>query len=277
MTTRNNKKNKKKINAKASNYTGFIKSRSFKWTIIGTVIIVVIVLVAIFNPFFSAPTSISPDSYYKVSQGDLLSNGTSAVFFLSWIGCPIGATDSWAIYYGINSTTNIYNHVTLHTADPEDIYSSDTTGQPGLIFNGNFTFTYSGHKFAFYPLYMYNESMTGTATNKSLTTAQLIPHGLSLINNTYPAKVAAIFNKYSADIEYSHHLTTTILITGSHGTYIINSYMYSPVSGGILGSGTSGHGTWNPNPPEYVISRLDDSKTIKTAGGTFLEYLGKAQ
>ena len=46
-----------------------------------------------------------------------------------------------ATLYGINSTTNISSHVELHTADPADIYSSSTTGQPGLLFKGNFTFT----------------------------------------------------------------------------------------------------------------------------------------
>jgi ABC-type dipeptide/oligopeptide/nickel transport system permease subunit len=139
---KNNKNNNKnKQNPKKKNYTGFVKSRNFKWTVLGAAIIVVIVLVAILNPFFAAPSSIKADTYYKVSNGDLLSNGSSAVFFLSWIGCPIGATDSWAIYSAINSTTDIYSHVTLHSADPTDIYSNDVTGQPGLLFNGNISLT----------------------------------------------------------------------------------------------------------------------------------------
>ena len=91
LASKNNKKdnkNKKKNNTKKESYTGFLKSRNFKRTVIPAVIIVVIVLVAVFNPFFEPPASIHPDTYYKVSDGDLLSNGSSAVFFLSWIGCP---------------------------------------------------------------------------------------------------------------------------------------------------------------------------------------------
>ena len=280
MASKNNKKNNKstkKINTKKENYTGFIKSRNFIWTVIGTVIIVVIVLVAIFNPFFEPPASIHPDTYYKVSGGDLLSNGQSAVFFLSWIGCPIGATDSWAIYSAINSTSDIYSHVKLHTADPTDVYSNGTTGQPGLLFKGNFTFTTSGHKFTFYPLYMYNENMTGTVTNSKLNTSQLIPYGLNLINETYPARVAAMFYRYSNYTKYDHHLTTTVLITGPHGSYILNSYMYTPVSGGLLGSGTPSSGSWQPNTPEHVMSHLSESKSITDAAGTFSGYLSKVQ
>ena len=266
----------KKKEKNKPNYTRFFKTRNFLLTAIMAVIIVVIVVLAVLNPFFAAPAHITADKYNKVSQGDLLSNGSSAVFFLSWIGCPIGASDSWALYYGINSTTNISSHVELHTADPADIYSSSTTGQPGLLFKGNFTFTASGHKSTFYPLYMYNETMSGTVGNKPINES-LVSYGLSLINSTYPAKVAAMFNKYSSDITFKGHLTTTILITGPHGTYIFNAFMYAIIPGGVLGSGSPDHGQWSPNTPQYVMSHLGSSSHITKAASTFMGYLAKSQ
>jgi hypothetical protein len=261
---------------KKNNYTGFLKSRNLKWTVIVAAIIIIIVVLAVTNPFFKPPQSISAGSYYKVSDSDLLSNGSSGVYFLSWIGCPIGATDSWAIYYGINSTENISSHVQLHTADPSDVYSNETTGQPGLLFTGDFSFTDSGHKVTFYPLYMYNETMSGTTANKPIN-GSLVSYGLSLVNLTYPSAVAAIFNKYASDISYDNHLTTTVLITGPHGSYIFNSYMYPVVSGGVLGSGTADHGDWDPHTPQYVMSHLGTATNVQSGATSFMEHIAKAQ
>jgi hypothetical protein len=275
LTYKKNNNSDKKEREK-SNYTGFLKNRNFEWTVIAAAIIVIIVVLAVMNPFFAAPSKISSGSYYKVSNSDLLSNGSSAVYFLSWTGCPIGAANSWALYDAMNATTNVSGNVTLHTADPADIYSNGTTGQPGLLFNGNFTFGSSGHAFTFHPLYVYNETMSGTVANKSIN-GSLASYGLSLVNSTFPSRVAAIFNKYSQDITYKSHLTTTLLITGPHGTYILNAYMYAVVPGGILGSGQPGHGQWNPNTPQYVMSHLNKSASIKKAASTFQGYLGRAQ
>ena len=89
----------------------FWKNPQFIFSVIAAIIIVVIVVLAITNPFFSPPSKISPDKYYKISDHDLLSNGSTGIYFISWYGCPIGATDSWALYYAMNSTTDIYSHV----------------------------------------------------------------------------------------------------------------------------------------------------------------------
>ncbi|WP_337860987.1 DUF929 family protein [Ferroplasma sp.] len=266
---------KKKVTSKKEKFKAVVKNKNFIWSMVVAVIIVVIIVIAFAHPFFFAPSSIKPDSYYKISDGDLLPDGHSGIFFLSWLGCPIGATDSWAIYHGINSTTNISGHVELHSALKNDIYSNDITGQPGLLFNGNFTFNYKGNTFTFYPLYMYNETMTGTVNNGTIH-GSLASYGLSLINSTYPAKVAAMFNKYATDITYKGHLTTTFIITGPHGTYILNAFMYTPVSGGILGSGSPDPPDWSPNSPSYVMSHLGSSKTITGAASTFMSYVGKA-
>ena len=87
MSTKKNNIPGKKQGKNKPNYTGFFKTRNFLLTAIMAIIIVVIVVLAVLNPFFAPPAKITSSKYYKVSQGDLLSNGSSAVFFLSWIGC----------------------------------------------------------------------------------------------------------------------------------------------------------------------------------------------
>ncbi len=233
--------------------------------------LVIIIIIAVIAPYYSEPSSISPEKYTKVSHGDLLANGSSAIYYISWYGCPVGATDSWPLYYAMNSTKDIYSTVTLHHSNPNDIFASN----PGLLFNKNITFSNAGTKFTFYPLYLYNQTMTGTIHNKSLNSSARISYGLSLINKTFPSSVANIFNKYSSDISRKGHLTTTFIITGPHGAYIYNLFMYNPENATLLGHGTISH--WTPNSPQNVTANLNSSTTIKKAGSTFESYLTKVK
>ena len=256
----------------------FWKNRQFIFSVIAAIIIVVIVVLAITNPFFFAPSSISPDKYYKISDHDLLSNGSTGIYFISWLGCPIGATDSWALYYAMNSTTDIYSHVEYHQAYNQDIYSNaaGTVGQPGLLFKGTFSFQYNGKTVTFYPLYMYNQTMTGTVNNGKIN-GSLASYGLSLINSTYPSSVAKMFNKYAPDITYDNHLETTFIITGPHGAYIFNSFMYD---GGALGSGTyseTAQNSYSPYTPQHVMSGLSTDSTIISAAHSFEKNLTAVQ
>ena len=256
----------------------FWKNPQFIFSVIAAIIIVVIVVLAITNPFFSPPSKISPDKYYKISDHDLLSNGSTGIYFISWLGCPIGATDSWALYYAMNSTTDIYSHVEYHQAYNQDIYSNaaGTVGQPGLLFKGTFSFQYNGKTVTFYPLYMYNQTMTGTVNNGKIN-GSLASYGLSLINSTYPSSVAKMFNKYASDITYDNHLETTFIITGPHGAYIFNSFMYD---GGALGSGTyseTAQNSYSPYTPQHVMSGLSTDSTIISAAHSFEKNLTAVQ
>ncbi len=272
-TKSNDIKNKTKKNVEKSKLNDIIKNKNFKWAVIFAVIIVAIVVVAEVYPYiapFNAPASINPDTYYKVSNKDLLSNGSSAIFFVSWYGCPIGATNSWALYYAMNQTENISNDVSLHTAT-NDIYAY----QPGLLFNKDIIFKSNGNKFTFYPLYLYNESMTGTINNVSIKNSNLVSYGLSKIKSNMPSGVYNLFVKYKSTIASGNplHIATTIVITGPKGAYILNAFMYEPSSNGILGSGT--YNDWSPHTPQYVMSNINGSKTITTAASTFSGYLNK--
>ncbi|MEM0139586.1 MAG: DUF929 family protein, partial [Ferroplasma sp.] len=283
----NNGKNTGKKNGKHSvkakksmreQFKIFSKTKSFKVTVVLAILVIAIVMVAVLYPYiapFNAPSSITADKYYEISNKDVLSNGSSAVYFISWYGCPIGATDSWALYYAMNSSTNIYNHVKLHQAYKDDIYGNGTAGQPGLLFNGDFAFKYNSTTFNFYPLYMYNETMTGTISNGTIS-GTLASYGLSLINRTYPAPVAKIFNKYASDITYDNHLETTFLITGPHGTYMLNAFMYQPNSELGTGKYSTTDNTYVPHSPSYVMANLNSDTTITGASSVFMSYLGKA-
>jgi len=280
-----NKKSIKKGEGRAATVSGrhslkpkqeFWKKKQFILGIIAAIAIVILVIIAITNPFFSPPATITADKYYKISDHDLLSNGSTGIYFISWYGCPIGATDSWALYYVMNSTTNIYSHVEEHEAYNQDIYANaaETEGQPGLLFNGSFSFQYHGKMATFYPLYMYNQTMTGTVNNAPIH-GTLESYGLSLINSTYPAGVAKMFNKYASDITYKGHLETTFIITGPHGAYILNSFMYNPT--GTLGSGTwtdnPSTNTYQPYPPATVMSEMGSDSAIISAANNFEKNL----
>ena len=281
MANRNNKKGGAKTNTGRHGIKPkkqFRKNRQFIFSVVAAVVIVVIVVLAITNPFFSPPSRIFPEKYYKISDHDLLSNGSTGIYFISWYGCPIGATDSWALYYVMNSTSDIYSHVEYHQAYNQDIYSNatGTVGQPGLLFNGNFSFQYNGKTVTIYPLYMYNQTMTGTVHNGTIN-GSLTSYGLSLINSTYPASIAKMFNKYASYITYDHHLETTFIITGPHGAYIFNGFMYN---GGALGSGTyseTSSNTYSPYTPQQVMSGLSTDTPIIAASHSFEKNLTAVQ
>lgn len=257
---------KKKTLANKDKFKKIVKNKNFIWSVILVIVIVVIVIVAITHPFFLAPSNIKAGEFVKVSDSDVAPDGHIAIYYLSWYGCPIGATDSWAFYMTMNSTTNIYSHVILHHSSSSDIYPN----QPGLLFNGSFTFSYDKNTVYFYPLYMYNQTMTGTIDNKSIT-GTLASYGLSLINTTYPSAVAKLFNKYASDITYKGHLETSFIITGPHGTYMGYQLLYNP--GEPLGSVTDNN--WSSNPPSYVIDHLSSSSGIISASSTINSTIDK--
>ncbi len=281
MSSKSNK-NRKTNNNKGNNKVPvgtklkeIIRDKNFKWAVIFAVIIVAIVLTAEIYPYiapFNAPSSIKPNTYYQISNKDILSNGSSAVFFISWYGCPIGATDSWPLYYAMNSTENIRSDVSLHTSSPTDVYAN----QPGLLFDKNITFKESGNKFTFYPLYVYNESMTGTIHNKSISNKNLVSAALSEIKASMPSGVYNLFVKYKSTIASGSpsHISTTTIITGPKGTYILNAFMYAVPSSGILGSGLP-TSSWNANPPQHVMAGMSGSATITNPASTFSGYLNK--
>ncbi|MCI2413640.1 MAG: DUF929 domain-containing protein [Candidatus Aramenus sp.] len=195
------------------------------------------VLLAVFIAlFFSLPylhhssgsSAAAQDSFgtlIKVSnQG--YSNSTH-VYFISWYGCPFGATLSWPLYLALSH----YGHLDVST------HYSLTEGDigvpvPGLIFNkfvpnSTVQFTY---------LYIYNQYLNATPSGQPIPKSQLVQVGLQEINSSLPSWIGALV--YQWEIENPNfgfsqpialldgHIPTTLIITGPNGTWLMVGYPY---------------------------------------------------
>ncbi len=210
------------------------------------------------KPSFSAPTSTPWGSGEQISDSSFGSN--IHIYYISWYGCPFGATDSWAFFLALNSYlgTNLSNHgwTTLHTSVAGDVYGST----PGLLFSG-----FSYKNVVFQPVYVYNQTMKGTTSNVSISPSHLVSKGLSEINNTIPA-VSSLEYKYlyqlpiygktvSSFLQFSTpHVNTNIIITGPNGAWLFNGPIYNSSTLRKISSST-------PYTPQYV---MDHQKIIDT-------------
>ena len=259
--------NKNRGEQKKIKKAGIFKNKNFILGSILSVVLVIIVVLAVTNPFFIPPSGIESNKYYKISEYDLINGNKYAVYYVSWYGCPIGAADSWSLYYAMNSTENIYKDVQLHTSSSTDIFADN----PGLIFKDNITFNYKSKVITFYPLYLYNQTLTGTVNNKTISGSK-IAYGFSIINKTFPARVASEFYKYRGNITYDEHIETTMIITGPRGGYIYQGLLYNPENN----IGTGNENAWAPDSPAHVMSNLNGINAIKSSGNQFLGYIIKA-
>ncbi|KPV45871.1 hypothetical protein SE19_07990 [Acidiplasma aeolicum] len=192
------------------------------------IIIAVSIIIAalIIIPFAIQPFEEPSGKFFKVSShGDSRVN----ILLVSWLGCPIGASLSWPLYFALTHYGNV-SYYQWHS-DPSDVYP-DT---PGLIFTGfksndiNATF-----------IYLYNETLTGNAQNKTIN-GNLVDYGLSELKSSVNVSEYEIIKKYttqewisgsffqsSADSVSPHHINTVLLISGPNGTYFLNGGLYSP-------------------------------------------------
>jgi hypothetical protein len=205
-----------------------------------TAVVIVFVLIVggvlpIGNPFQSGPTpSFSPPqvlpwgSFAQVSNANFGSHVN--IYYISWYGCPYGAADSWVLY----NTMNHYGNASLaspntHHSSATDIYKNT----PGLLFyqkyyNANFTFD---------PIYLYNQTMTGTPLNTPIN-GSLLLYGLNETSLHLPSNVQAIEKNVMTKYDTkgfslptgiaNGHVNTNIIITGPHGAWVLNGALFSP-------------------------------------------------
>jgi hypothetical protein len=209
------------------------------------VIVVVIVIAAglvIYPDLSKGNNDVVLSKYIKISDNDLLSNGQSHIYFISWYGCPIGADNSWVLYKFINSCKKIVNNVELHTSKK---------GTPGLLFlNGssrlgeNISFNYAEKAFTFTSLYMYNQTMTGSVYNDPIPSSSRVSIALSVLKNNLPNSVYEAAKKWQTEVPIVNNVTdsiatwctyqglpmlvTMLIITGPAATVIHFWYMYQP-------------------------------------------------
>ena len=199
-----------------------------------------------YKPPFSAPNSTVWGGGEQISDSYVTANLT--VYYFSWYGCPYGATDSWAFYEAISSYTNstvIDNHITLHTSSSTDTYPNT----PGLLFS-----SFISGDLHFNPVYVYNQTMTGTPNNQPIPNSELVGTGIYEINQSVPSAIAQLEYHYMVQVPvkgtsaasfYSFnlpHVNTNIIIAGPHGAWIFDGPIYNPsVLVGLTPSYVYGH------------------------------------
>lgn len=259
------------------------------------VIAVIIVVVVIMSLLYIVPAlkSKSPDvvmgQYMKISNSDLLSNNSSAIYFISWYGCPYGADNSWAYYDLINSTQNISGDVALHESGSFDFYNNT----PALLFLGssgmgsygmNTTFSFGGVSFKFESFYMYNQTLTGTVKNAPINSSDLTSVGLSELKATLPLAIYNTAMKYQTQVNLQNyskpiadvegHLVTMEIITGPNGAFVHFGFMFQP--DGVIRTGpfnTSQGNYGNPMSPSYVFSHYKNMTGINNAKESLIDIL----
>ncbi|MEM4046574.1 MAG: DUF929 domain-containing protein [Metallosphaera sp.] len=194
-------------------------------------IIVIVIFFAI--GFRSSSPTVSAESAFtnivKVSSVDYAPNGTTQVYFISWYGCPYGATLSWPLYLALTHYGNVSVEPHLSLAEP------DLGGAiPGLLFE-NFQ-PNSSVQFHFY--YIYNQYLNATPSGQPLN-GEAIQIGLQELQTSAPNWVFNLVKEYQLNkttVLYNNnqlpialgspipHLVTTLIVTGPGGTWILLGY-----------------------------------------------------
>lgn len=196
------------------------------------------------QPSFTAPTSISWGKFTEISNENFAGAGQEDIYFITWVGCPIGASISWSLnytFYHYQGVTNVKTEG--HYSDPNE--AGDAASLPGLLFLDSFSYTNqnTGVKVYFHPVYMYNETLYAYASNNTpIASSNLVSAGLSVVNSSVPSGISSLVYKYtnlvninnlspntpSAFLSTPHHMNTVLVITGSFGTYMLNGELFTP-------------------------------------------------
>ncbi|MCY0858807.1 MAG: DUF929 domain-containing protein [Sulfolobaceae archaeon] len=198
-------------------------------------VIAVIILVGVLSYYylFVLPTSASIPAgvFVKVSNEDYAPLGKIEIYVQSWIGCPVGAAASWAIYLLISHYGKVEYYA--HYSDP---YDKSAPNIPGLIFL-NFT---PNSSIDFHIAYLYNEYLNATPNGTPIAVSQLIQVGEEELEHDFPAPIAQLIIKYETQVPIKQygkpsalyvsppHLNFAILITGPNGTYILTTPLVNP-------------------------------------------------
>ncbi|ABP95656.1 protein of unknown function DUF929 [Metallosphaera sedula] len=168
----------------------------------------------------------------KVSSTDYAPNGTTQVYFISWYGCPYGATLSWPLYVALSNYGNLTVIPHYSVAEPD---LANGAPIPGLLFQ---RFTPSSNvQFHFY--YIYNQYLNATPSGQPVNNADRVQVGLNELENMTPSWVVNLVEQYQlseTQVVYNGnqvpiamgssepHLVTTLIISGPGGTWIMLGY-----------------------------------------------------
>lgn len=178
---------------------------------------------------FTPPNVIPWGRFVQVSDQNY--GNTTSVYFISWYGCPIGAVDSWAIYSALSHFVNMsITSPTPHYSLVSDAYPAT----PGLLFHH----PASNMTILFDPLYVYNQTLTGTIGDQPFTGSPLL-FGLTELSAVLPSYVYSIEKDamtsvpssiFSGSASGAHlgHVNTNVIITGRNGAWLLNGPLFSP-------------------------------------------------
>jgi len=231
------------------------------------------------NGSTTSPTNPSTNQPYpffqfaKVSNINYAGNNTVQVYFISWYGCPFGASDSWGLYIAL-SKYGILN-VTPNYSDLETVPISSTNSiqgeVPGLVFN---SFTPKSNVY-FHPIYLLGRIFTSNST-ASLANGTIISYsGNSLVNlelnelqKEAPSWVYNLIYQYQIQTPFEQgeaiaylgnpsHIVSTIIITGPNGTWMIMGYDQQVNYGapGLLAQYASKL-NYSPSVPEQLLQNI---------------------
>jgi len=231
------------------------------------------------NGSTTSPTNPSTNQPYpffqfaKVSDTNYAGNNTVQVYFISWYGCPLGASDSWGVYialtkYGImNVTPNYSDFETIPISSTNTIQGE----VPGLIFN---SFAPKSNV-DFHPIYLLGRIFTSNST-ASLPNDTIISYtGNSLVNlelnelqKEAPSWAYNLIYKYQIQTPYAQgegiaylgnppHIASTIIITGPNGTWMMIGYDQQINAGapGLLAQYAS-TSNYSPSVPEQLLQNI---------------------
>ncbi len=214
------------------------KQRIFALIASVTAVLIVVLSLTHFLPIsggkgFTQPTYLNWGSFTQISNSNF-GNETN-LYYVSWIGCPIGAADSWAFYVSLSNVGNISKYVQPHYSDPND--SAPNT--PSLIFND-----FQLPNIDFHSYYVYNEFMNETTNGIKFNQTSALNVGMSELSGLLPSNIYRIeFNAMenvptsggpgggsSPTGLYLNHVNTNIIITGSRGAWVLNGPLYNPTT-----------------------------------------------
>ena len=227
------KKTKNILMARSSKSKKKTKNNDSKLIYVPFVILAIIVGLFIALPYMHSSNVSSAQAndplFNLVKISNIGYTNTTQVYFISWYGCPYGATLSWPLYVALENYGNV-SAVTHYSIAEPDI-DNGLQGVPGLIFTGFNSTSNVGFHF----LYIYNQNLTATPSGVPLNN-NAVSIGLQEIKENEPYFVYNIIDQYEvndilpgADVPVANgghppHIASALIITGPKGTWLLIGY-----------------------------------------------------
>ena len=202
------------------------------------IVLAVIIVLLVALPYIHFPTSSTTVAeastplfnLVKINNINYAGNNTVQIYFISWYGCPNGATTSWPLYLALSKFG--YVNVTPHYSITESTVGAPI---PGLIFS-NFTH-FKGENIYFHPVYIYGQYLNETPNGTPISSKDLVTYGLQELKNLVPYWVYNLTEFYEVNQTYQAlqgqspayasnipHLITILIISGPGGTWMVMGY-----------------------------------------------------